>query len=795
MEYLENNFAQIEHVNQIIANNIDHASWDCFDTVELLKQFPQLGHYDSDNPENSYLQLPTDLTNYRGKTVLSHSNIRYNSFIVTIQKFWAKNEKDVTEQWYRYIFEVRNSLWDGIYVIKKSYKDSDGKYQYIDENDIVVYVGEDNETSVETGNVVVMEIRGDDRNRTRICFHMTMAGAKRSILETSMQLILTTEDEYSHQYDTTNYEKGTVSLNNGKKPSNITVTLKPCDEGGREISHTSAVGAYIPEQKISQVSDEFDMPYGPTSVPGDYYCLMEATSNKNNIKSSVQKIIHVKKVQKERIILDWEDIEWTDVWKGCVYKYRIPFSLENEFGAESENKSKLIGIPVTVTSIHMGGKRTPYGSTIAYDSKTKEYYVEATISYRGYYDNISYIEVEVSSEYGLGRLMGKKIIQHPWFIASSYKDIVGQLYLVNSDGKYVNESGTLLGEGTTSPVPNEYGTDWIFVENKTYNVSKTLLLNRNITIASVKGTGRSVFEGNDNNIIKCVGQGSDNASSTNMLKVNLVGLTFRNAECAVYSGAGTRLLVERCYFYNNKNPDQHHKGCSIFLPDTDYSVKHNELWKTEVRSSYFYNNKGNEIQSVGTTRIMGCLFKTDSASYLQQPEVKVVSVRSGKVTYVDNKSYINTGSKPMPSNHSYAKALAYVERGATFNGKGPSQLGGDMTLPLFGEPYNNQAYTYAIYYYPYSNIKTEIVCNPYEGYERRATGHGSSFKNWIYYDGYHFYRWNNGRVKGNTYDPWTKEELSVPENLGIYDTVKEKFINDYDPRFSGAKSMVSTFDK
>jgi hypothetical protein len=67
-----------------------------------------------------------------------------------------------------------------------------------------------------------------------------------------------------------------------------------------------------------------------------------------------------------------------------------------------------------------------------------------------------------------------------------------------------------------------------------------------------------------------------------------------------------------------------------------------------------------------------------------------------------------------------------------------------MTLPLYGE-YDNRAYTYSIYYYPYDNVKTEIVCSPRRGYERKATGHGSSYKNWIYYDGYYFVRWEKIR--------------------------------------------------
>ncbi len=801
-EYLENDFAQIEHLNQIVANNINHESMECFDTAELIRQFPSLGVYDAEHPDRSYIQIKYSLPknnagnpkNTRHEDVNGFSRIRYNSFIVTIRKIFDDDD----EEYYQYIFEVRNSLWDGYYTLSKSYKNANGGYDTFDENSYTISKTLDDEdvTTTEQGNVLIITIKGNDRNRVRVCFRMKMLGKGREIKETNLQLQVDGELEYTHQYDTTNYEKAKVSLNNGMKASNVTITLKPCDKYGVELKHDNKIGAYIPEQKLTKISGEFDMPYGPTSVPGDYYCIMEASSNKDNIKNSATKKVLVHKVQNEHIELDWDTDQYKDVYKGCIYIYKIPFNLKNEYNVDSENKSKIIGTPVNVTLTHVDGKRTPYSSTIQYDKTNDIYYAEVEVSYRGYYEDYSYLEVEISPEHGFGTLKdNKRLIQHPWFIAQSFNDIIGQLWLTDKDGNYVDTNG----KACTEAYMNDLGTDWIFLDNKTYNVTKTILIPRPLTIASLTGKSNAILDGGENestgkkgiNIIKTV---PETYRTVNKLKVNLVGLTFQNAQCAVYSQAGTRLLVERCYFTHNKNDDQHHKGCSIFIPDTDFSVKNHMFWNTEIRNSYFYNNKGNEIQSIGTTRIMGCLFVTDSATYLQQPEVKVVSVRAGTVSYINNKSYINTGRNAMPSNHSFAKALAYVEYGASFNGRGPNQLGGDMTLPLYGHPYNNEAYTYAIYYYPYDDVRTEIVCSPRKGYERRATGHGSSFKRWIYYDGYHFFRWNKGRVVGNTYDPWSKEELAMPTNLGIFDVVKEKFITDYDPRVAGAKSMISVYD-
>ena len=63
----------------------------------------------------------------------------------------------------------------------------------------------------------------------------------------------------------------------------------------------------------------------------------------------------------------------------------------------------------------------------------------------------------------------------------------------------------------------------------------------------------------------------------------------------------------------------------------------------------------------------------------------------------------------------------------------------------------------------------------------------------MYYDGYYFLRWENGRNRGNTYNPWTTEELKVPDNLGIYNETTKKFIGNYDPRFSTHALTRETF--
>ncbi|RAP49429.1 MAG: hypothetical protein BZ138_07720 [Methanosphaera sp. rholeuAM270] len=622
-----------------------------------------------------------------------------------------------------------------------------------------------------------------------------MAGAGRDILTTNLELKLESGDKYIHQFDKTVYEEGKVSLNNGSPAKNVTVSIIPCNNAGRAITYDkNKIGAYIPAHEITGVKSSFKMPYGPTSVPGEYYCLMEAKSTINNVKPSQKKIIMVVKEQNEKAVIDWGDEnQYKNVYKGCKYKYHINFKIQNKLGVDAEDSSKLKGLPVNFTFIHTGGKRETTSTTIEVDSEGK-CYAEAIISYRGYYNDNSYLEVELDEIQGYGMVKGQKLITHPWYFAKTYNDLLGQFYLVNSSGEYVNEKGVKIGNGNnvSQAVPNDFGCDWIFLENGKHNISKTLYINRNVTIASPSGTGHSILDGNGSlNIIKTQ---SIDPSSSNLMKVNLIGLSFQHGECAINSGEGTRLLLERCYFTENQNNNQHHKGSSVFVADNDYNINHRGNWKTEIRNCYFKNNKGNEIQIVGDVRVVNSLFVTVESKWLQQPEVKVISILAGNATYENNKSYINAGKKNMISNHSWAKALCYIGEKATFNGKGPAELNYYDKLPVFGNPWNNECYTYAIYWYDYG-YNTTLCCCPKKGLERRCTAHVTSKRRFAWADGEKFPYWYNGRNGDiNNYDPWKSSEIAIPSDIGIYNKSVGKFVDEYDPRFSNARSVTSKYD-
>lgn len=745
-ELLEADFAQIEHVNQIIYNNMNHVSWSCFDTQYLIREHKKLlerlysdaqtvsslcvGTYDESNPKNS-------------KITKNITNVRYNSSLVSITKL---------SNGYRYDFEVRNALWDGGYVVTKSKNSSDDADEKFSSSNIIVTKDNTN------GNKISFTITGTDSDRVRICFKMNIQADGRNIQTTSVSINNPTE--YEHQFDKQVCEYGYIYAANKTPIEGVTVKIEPVDSTGKSI--TGGIKAF---SAVTDKDGKFKMCYSAVNVPGDYYVLMKVAEGSGYDSATSSLLIHIKKIQKQTLRIDWGDEnQYKNVLKGSIKTYEIKIGLNNEFGVHDATlDKKLSGMTVNVTWIGFGDKRHTQTAKITTNS-SGEYVINPRCSYRNYYFDDSKLEVQIPLS-AYGTKTATRIVRHSWFVAEDYTQLANQC--TNLDG-----------------------TDWIFLKPKTYTATKTITINREITIAGLKGNTHCEIDGSNKSIFETNYSGAD---TDNYMNVNLVGIKLKNAESAIKLTTGCRLLIDRCYFTNNKHESKHHRGCSIYMPVTDKNLKENKKWKTEVRNSYFYNNRGNEIQSIGTTSIHHSLFKTDSSNYLQQPEVKVVSVRAGSVTYKHNKSHILIPFKDrytaMSKNHSFAKALAYVDTGAKFNGKGPSNLKGDMKLPLYGNPWYNEAYTYCCYYYPYENVRTWIVCSPRVGYERKATGHASSARRWVFYDGYDFIRLSQGL--GNQRHPWTDAELSIPANLGIYDLEKNKFEDDYDPRYSNNKSKTS----
>lgn len=774
MELLEADFAQIEHLNQVLYNNRGHDSWDCFDTTYLLEQYPEYGTYNNSTPENS--TLSRDVV-----------DLRYNSMIVNVKH---ENDRSI------YSFEVRNSLWDGTYHITHSMNTTLDDNKNFSPGEVEI------RTNNPSGNYIQFIVHGDYRKKVRICFHMNLAKDGRKIETTS--IYLKHPFEFEHQYDETIKEEGFVYWQTGNPVIGVTITLKPCNKNGELISEG------IPSKIIAAkdvINGKFIMEYGATTAPGDYYCLLTA-EDENGVQAS--QIVHVKKIQKQEIKVEWHPlpketgVEWGDenqyknIIKGSIVnpdpevihhtgvmekdiqRYKIMVKVKDEYGVVNSNEDYLKGMYATVTAKKItGGILTQVTCPFKKDIDGN-YYIYPEVSYRGYYENISMLQISIPAQNGYPAVTKERKVTHKWKVVNNFDELKREI---------------------NSPC----GSDWIFIKPIVYTVTETLHITprpdgSSITIAGITGENKCVLYGNDS--INLVEINNINAATDNYFKVQLLGISLMHGRPAIKLTSGCRLLVDSCYFFNNNNSPVNHRGCSIFMPSDDKSKANGNLWKLEVRNSFFYDNKGNEIQSIGKTYIHNNLFRTDNATYLQQPEVKVVSARAGEVTYKYNKSHIDAGRKPMVSNHSYAKALAYVGENARFNGVGPTQLKRNNSLPLFGKPWYNEAYTYAIYYYPYG-VRTTIVCSPEYGRERRATGHASSIEDFVYYDGYYFLQYNGGRNKGNTneYHPNTAKhkwdvtnEFKVPTSQGIFTENTGLFKKGYDPRISKNYSLNSELD-
>ena len=726
---LEADFAQIEHVNQVIHNNINHDSWECFDTALLLEQFPQFGTYNSSNPKTS-------------KITKNVTEVRFNSFIVNIDTISYTNPKA-----YMYTFEVRNALWDGVYKITRSKNDNS-------ESD-VIHKGLVQITKGNDENTINIYVEGEGCDDIRVCFHMSQAGNGRNISTSS--IILKNADKYEEQYDKSFNHTGSVVDALGKPVTNAKLTLSACTSAGLDTTEG------IPDctGKRSNTNGNYTLVYGATDRPGLYYG--KITAKKGQLE--VSKVVQISKIQENKRGVNWGDEkQYKGIWKGSIKEFKIQICMYNKYNIHDPDlDSKLIGSRVNVTMINPNTKEQVAQTCIVQNDG----YIYPRINYRRYYEDKSILRVSLEANNEFNTTIEEHTVTHEYAIAKNWTNM-------------------------NTMIKSSDGPDWIIMNATTMSPTddiKTINITRDITLCGAKGKTACKIDGLDKYNPFFVS--NSNPATDNRTRFRLIGVSVYNCMPAITVNEGSALYVDKCVFKGNYHPAHHHKGCCIYTHNTDFTNKHHNLFQMHITNSTFYNNLGNEIQSIGETHIDHNLFRTNNSKYLMQPEPKVVSVVAGEVTYTYNKSHIKITDKEMTSNHSYAKALTYVYKGAQFNGRGPSNLHGDMTLPLYGNPWYNQAYTYAIYYYPYLRHPTKIVCSPRKGFERKATGHGSSAKGWIFYDGYYFIRREYGR--GNRNDPWTSNELAIPGNTGIYDTYYDEFTEkEYDPRVSSYKTKKET---
>jgi hypothetical protein len=751
--------AQIEEINQCIYNHRHYNGWYYFDTVHIVKQAPQFGHYDEEHPENSYLFQGNTTNNNTAKKLL---DIRYDFLYMDI---YQEGDSVI------YDIEVRNSLWDGKLIVYKSQTTT----SLSNSPSIKRYSDDDKR--------VTITCKGKDRFAIRVAFHLSQVDT-----DNSSQIEIINQSEFTEQYDEAEPHMGLlINTATLKGINGGTISLVPCNELGEEVntgipkSTTTTQGnqKYVGPPLEGPAPNDYDhtvliesgqkgsglftITYGKVTKPGTYYALLKARCILNNKEHTTAQLIRINKIQEKKRSIDWMDQkQFETVFKGSKAEFTIEVNGINQYDQLDPNLvESLRDLPVTINVMKEDNTSSQYSSKISIETitdsnkkKVSKAYVHFTVDYREYYHDKSVIEVILHATDCYPRESAKHIVNHVWYKAHSFEDI-------------------------RSECARENGADYILVEPGVHEKTGAapITITRNQTIAGIQSKIQwATLDGKSGQIITVAkGKGSDNFTIA-----HLIGLKFIDGFNAIYTKKYTNVVVDRCYFTNNKFPSLHYSGTCITNESSEEARQNRKMYITTVKNSYFYNNQGNCIRSLGTTLIYNNLFKTDAWDKLKQPQPKVVYVESGDTHYIRNKSYINVGNKPKTANHSFAKALTYVEKNGTFNRRGPSELHSDDSLPLYGERYNNQAYTYAIYYNPELNIDTEVVCSPKEGREYTSTGHGAYPKRWIYSDGYQFNEYDDGRNKGNTND-WVPELLVIPVNLGIYDEETNTFIEGYNP--------------
>ena len=740
--------AQIEEINQCIYNHRSHSSWYYFDTMYIVKQAPQFGFYDGFKPGNSYL--------FQGHTENSNASkqlldIRYDFIYMDITQ--DQQAGTVT-----YDMQIRNTLWDGKYIITKSQTN-----EPLSEKPKV--------TLSSNKRKLTIVCSGKDRFAIRVALHLSQQGTG---VQTTPCAILN-QTEFTEQFDEKETHMGMlINTETLKGINNATVTLRPCNEFGEIIDNGLPVrtaktqGNLIYEgeplfgldptnEKRNIVISHrergaglFKIEYGKVAKPGVYYALLTATFTAGSTVYSTSQLVKINKVQEKRRMIDFGDEKQyeSQAYKGSIAEFTIQVKGINQYELYDTNLKESIAYqPATITITSEDKKQTQYTAIT-----DKDGYLHVEIDFRGYYYETSKMEVLLHRNDIFSSESATHIIKHPWFKASTYAAI-------------------------REECARENGADYILVTPGVHEKTgqESIYIKRNQTIAGINSEVEwATLDGKSSNIITVKkGKGSDNYT-----RATLVGLKFTDGNNAIYMQKYTHLVVKRCYFTNNKFPAAHYSGTCICNNSDEQSRRNRKQYMTVVMDSYFYNNQGNCIRSLGTTYLQNNLFKTDAWDKLKQPQPKVIYVESGDTHYRGNTSYINLGNKPKPSNHSFAKSLVYVEKHGTFNGKNPYQLHGDDTLPL--ADYDNKAYTYLIYYNPNVDINQEVICSPKKGREQLSTGHGAYPDKWIYSDGYYFETYDEGQHTGNTTNPWSKE-LLIPVSGGVYNEKTNSFLTGYTP--------------
>lgn len=717
-KYPNYTFLQLEEVNQTIYNFTKNGFYDVAEisTDEILKKFPSWSS---------------------GKRFTKQfDNLRYDFTLINME---------YDNNLFTWTFKIVNTLWTGKWLLLNSDRTVyDKEFTSLTPNkngDTLILQGENLYDFI-----LRLEMSNDNISRTILVDNYSFEG----------------NYEYTHQFDSAVTEYAVLKdVKKNKYIDNATVKFIPLNEVGEKITEDN--GDWLkPFTGINKRNGRYAIQYSKVNHVGDYYGRLEAYIN-DVLVAQTAVIVHKKQLYEREIPSRniGDDINNMWLYKGSIKKFRLKIDTHNKYNYNT-NKNKEDAV-VNIYHTYDVANNNPLSISKIQKMKTEvisthadeDGYFEFELNSRNCYVDKSYVTISLAKTDTFPAWTSEKVtVQHKWKYATDWLDL-------------------------KTECEDEYGADVIILENKTYTATKddpTITIGRDSSnkqyLIGAKGNGWSTLnEADYNNCLRVKDKGTDK----NFLYLR--GIKIKNSECAIYQENNTYVDIVACVFTENKYVKQNYQGGCVYQSDVNTLLN--------VEHSFFENNYANCILGRGNVVLDNNLFKITDVKYTYQPEPFLLEQFSGEGILRNNQLYVNTSMvwdkngkvsvKRHENNRSYAKISVWVGDKAIVNGKNRKQLLSDNSFNFFDSPYNNKAYIFSCYYYPYGNVKTYIVASTPKSRVNKATGHAVYGTNWAYKDGYTLVRESSKSYY--TYNPFVtfvngkkivSPQITVPSNGGVW---------------------------
>lgn len=707
-------FLQLEEINQTIYNyaRSPFYRWYCIDLQKVIDKYSRIG-------SNKHI-------------INSFSNLRYDFTLISFTK--VNNICTFT-------FEIRNTLWTGKWKLTTSDDKEISKDDYTATTDN------------KTGNTLT--ISGENLDMFKLCLELSNEDKSRNIETNELSIKFEKEYSFTHQFDVATYEEvKVVNTANNKPIAGATVKLIPLNEKREYVSKSLESKSEYPYLKsfTTTTNDKgiAKILLSATPTPDKYYARLEATIRTSSCYTSLTD----DRVQ--NYTRDVNEVSTLKMYKGEIKTFTFNVKPINKYGVGYKPDAERYQVDIYHT--------LDVAQNIPLVNNIKENLV--TRKYTKYTDANGNFTVNLSSREFYG---DKSTVKFVLPKTSKFEQKTSEEFTIKHEWLYANDVTHIR-----QVCENENGADAIVLRNKTYphNDSKTINITRKQYILGEKGKQYPTINSNFTEPVFTVKKGA-NTSKELVNSLILNGIKVEEAKTVVKQEGNSYVEIINSLFTENRGDS--YIGAVVYQT-SDTSV-------ANIHNNYFVNNYANCICGRGNVKISNNLFKITDVKYTYQPEPFLLEQYSGNGTVSNNQLYINTSIdystgkavlKKFPKNRSYAKISIWCGKKAKVNGKGVKELNKDNTLNFFNAPYNNKAYIFSIYYYPYSNVKTYIVAYATGNRINKATGHAVEGINWAWKDGYYLVREENKQY--STRNPFVtikngkaieSTEIYVPSSGGV----------------------------